>query len=370
MKKNLKILFLTNVPSPYRVDFFCELGRFSELTVLYQKRFSSERNKKWKSENELNYTSIYLEGKSTGVDNAFCIDVLKYLNNSYDVIVICGNASPTEILAIEWCKLKKIPYCLEGDGAFLNKNNFVKNLLKRNLIKSSDIYLSTCAEQDKYYEYYGAKKENIFRYKFSSIREGDILLKPMSQEEKKYIRDELQVREKYVILAVGQFIYRKGYDILINAVSDMKRDIGVYIIGGTPTAEYLSMVDEFDLNNVHFLDFKSKEELSKYYKAADIFVHPTREDIWGLVINEAMSYGLPVITTQKCNAGLELIENGKNGFIIPINDVNALKESILNAIENLDNLIPEVLNRIQLYSIEKMVEEHLKILNEYVRRKR
>ena len=53
---------------------------------------------------------------------------------------------------------------------------------------------------------------------------------------------------------------------------------------------------------------------------------PTREDIWGLVINEAMAYGLPIITTDNCLAGLELIKNEENGYIIPVNNTELLAQ--------------------------------------------
>lgn len=56
--------------------------------------------------------------------------------------------------------------------------------------------------------------------------------------------------------------------------------------------------------------------------AADIFVHPTREDIWGLVVNEAMAKGLPVITTDRCVAGLELIKNESVGRIVPVENID------------------------------------------------
>ena len=83
-----------------------------------------------------------------------------------------------------------------------------------------------------------------------------------------------------------------------------------------------------NLDNVHFIDFKNKDILKEYYYVADVFVLPTREDIWGLVINEALAYGLPVITTDKCMAGLEMIEDGKNGYIIPVNSVKKLAEKL------------------------------------------
>lgn len=65
-----------------------------------------------------------------------------------------------------------------------------------------------------------------------------------------------------------------------------------------------------------------------YYKAADVLAMPTREDICGLVINEALSYGLPVVSTNKCIAALELVSNGKNGYIIPAENDNAIAEVI------------------------------------------
>ena len=55
---------------------------------------------------------------------------------------------------------------------------------------------------------------------------------------------------------------------------------------------------------------------------------PTREDVWGLVVNEAMACGLPVIATNMCGAGLELISNGVNGFIVQANDENELAKTL------------------------------------------
>ena len=84
-----------------------------------------------------------------------------------------------------------------------------------------------------------------------------------------------------------------------------------------------------DNKYILFVEFKRKEELAEYYKMADLFVLPTREDIWGLVINEAMAKGLPIITTDKCVAGLELIQNGMNGQIVKSDDISAIRDAVL-----------------------------------------
>ena len=82
------------------------------------------------------------------------------------------------------------------------------------------------------------------------------------------------------------------------------------------------------LKNINFLEFEKKEVLYKYYKAADLFILPTREDIWGLVINEAMAHGLPVITTKKCVAGMELVIKGVNGEIVEVEDFTEMRLAI------------------------------------------
>ena len=90
---------------------------------------------------------------------------------------------------------------------------------------------------------------------------------------------------------------------------------------------------------------------------------PTREDIWGLVINEAMAYGLPVITTERCVAGLELIENGVNGYVVPVEDAAALAEKI-NAVLSADlhQMGEASLEKIRPYTLENMAKTHAEIL--------
>ena len=90
---------------------------------------------------------------------------------------------------------------------------------------------------------------------------------------------------------------------------------------------------------------------------------PTREDIWGLVINEAMAYGLPVITTDRCVAGLDLVEDGVNGYIVPVGDEKALAEKMNLALRaDLQAMGAVSLEKIRPYTIENMARSHVEIL--------
>jgi len=215
--------------------------------------------------------------------------------------------------------------------------------------------------------YYGAKANQIFRYRFTSIKQNDLLSVVLSRQEKSKIKDKLGIKYEKVLLSIGQFIHRKGFDVLLKACKNIDCNVGVYIIGGDPTDEYIQLKKELALNNVHFINFKTKEEIKEYYKAADVFVLPTRQDIWGLVVNEAMANALPVITTDKCVAGLELIKDNDNGFIVPADNFKLLAERIniiLSSEELCNEMAQNSLNKIKKYTIENMASRHRDIFND------
>lgn len=363
----MKVLFLTNVPSPYRVDFFNELGKYCDLAVLFETYVAKSRDSSWKTDNFINFTAFFLKGIKVGEAESFSLEVLPHLSKKkYDVIVVGMYSSPTGMMAIEYMKLRKIPFVISSDGGLIKDDKGIKHKLKARYIGAASAWLSTGFATTEYLCHYGACKDQVYVYPFSSVKDEDILLEPVSQIEKDKLRCALGMKEQRIILSVGQFIYRKGYDVLLKACKDVDENIGIYIIGGEPTEEYLRLQKELKLTNVHFVGFMRKDQLSKYYRAADLFVLPTREDIWGLVVNEAMAYGLPVITTDKCVAGLEMVENGITGDIIPVESVEALSSKLTDR-DNYNRRC--VLDKAKQYSIERMAKRHIVTFNQIWRQK-
>ncbi|MBO5850772.1 MAG: glycosyltransferase family 4 protein, partial [Clostridia bacterium] len=127
--------------------------------------------------------------------------------------------------------------------------------------------------------------------------------------------------------------------------------------------------ESLNLQNVHFVEHLDKESLKKYYKASDLCVFPTRYDIWGLIVVEALGYGLPIITTDQCVAGLEVVKNGYNGYIIPANDSEALSKKMLEVLSSgwLNKKTYEsVLDSIKDYTIENMAKEYYEAFNKLI----
>ena len=175
-----------------------------------------------------------------------------------------------------------------------------------------------------------------------------------------------------VVVSVGQFIHRKGFDVLLKAWAKCSPENVLYIIGAEPTEEYLALKNQLELKNVFFVGFKAKEELKQYYRAADLFVLPTREDIWGLVVNEAMASGLPVITTNMCVGGVELVDDSDNGYIVDVDNTRQLSDAITRYFSLTDSEKEEfqkkALNKIKEYTLENMIEVYCKHISDILNR--
>ena len=367
----MKVLFLANIPSPYRVKFFNELGKYCDLTVSFEGLTASNRNVKWKGEEPQNFKPVYLRGIRYNVESFLCVDILKLIRQHWDFIIIGVYSSATSILAIEYMRIHRIKFIISADGGLIGEENPIKYRIKKHFISSASYWLSTGKTTTDYLVHYGASRCNTFVFPFTSLSQMDIsnALEKLEYSKNK-LREQLKIKESYMVLSVGQFIYRKGFDLLIQCASSLPDNVGIYIIGGEATEDYIKMKNRYKVKNVHFLNFMEKDDLAQYYAASDLFVFPTREDIWGLVINEAMAFGLPVITTNRCVAGLELIKDGENGYIIPVNSVNVLTEKIMCLINNEQlrtKFRKENLKRIRKYTIENMAKVHINILNQIYR---
>ncbi len=281
----MKVLYLTNVPAPYRVVFFEQLGELCDLTVVYDvsEEELRDRDAKWFAKEYKQHTAIFIKQISLGRVK-IGLDILKIIRTgNFDRIVIGIYSTPTAMLAIEYMRLHNIPYILSSDGGFIKNESKIAKAVKYHFVHGARWYLSTGKNTDEYLEYYGANPKRIRRYLFTSVNEQDIVDTPLSKEEKKNMRKLFNIDEEYVFVMVGQFIHRKGIDLLLKAFSQTKlQNTGLYIVGGKVTEEYLEIVNNLNIHNVHFKEFMCKDELLKLYLCSDAFVMPTREDIWGL----------------------------------------------------------------------------------------
>ncbi|WP_054715543.1 glycosyltransferase family 4 protein [Lacticaseibacillus manihotivorans] len=365
MTKGKRVLFLTNLPSPYRVKFFSRLGTECDLTVVYERHTAADRNHKWTMKSTGTFNEIFLKGIQTGDDTSLALGIFQVLKRKFDVIVIGMYSTPTAMLAIAYLRAHHRPFIISTDGGFVAHESRLKYHLKRLLISSASSWLSPGKFADEYLVHYGARAEHIHRYPFSSVERHDILTEPKSISEKKSLRLKKNILGNFVVVSVGQPIERKGFDVLVEAF--MKANIvgsSLYLIGATES-EFEKVVGFKLPDNVYTVEFQERKDLFEFYQAADTFVLATHEDIWGLVLNEAMANGLPVITTDRCGAGLQLIDNGNEGFIIRDGNVDDLCEALLQSSSDAlrSRLSQNSLDKTTNQTIEEMVSSHLKVFD-------
>ena len=147
-----------------------------------------------------------------------------------------------------------------------------------------------------------------------------------------------QQREK-IILSVGRLINTKHYDRLINIFAEIDNpDWKLYIVGGDALRLHNSERYKRQIADLH-LEQKvvmtgMQKDVEQYYHSASIFVFPSSSEGFPNVIGEAMSAGLPVVSYD-CIAGpSDMIEDGKNGFLVPVFDDDTMKERLVYLMEN------------------------------------
>lgn len=356
----MKVLFITNVPFPYTVDYLEELGKYCDLVAVFERKSSSERDKSWNFFEFKNCNAIILNGIHFGVEASINLSVIRQIKKQKaDVVIISNPCTPTGIIAQEYMRIKKIPYCIQSEGAFVGTGWGTKERLKRHVMKNAYMYFSTGKSQDDYFLKYGAQKEQLRWFPFTTMHENEILQRTLTKEQKQEKKKQLGLENRFTILSIGQFIPRKGIIYLLKALAGIKADVQTIIIGGKKTPEYEQVCAELGLNDILFKEFMDKKSLQEYYKAADLFVLPTLYDTWGLVNLEAMSMGLPVISTQTCVSAITLIEDEENGYVVPPADAESLRnkiEEVYNNEEKCFEMGTCALRKMQHYSLEKMAE--------------
>ena len=129
-----------------------------------------------------------------------------------------------------------------------------------------------------------------------------------------------------IILYASKFIARKFPDQLLEAYMQLPepRPYLIYVGDGELRESLEESVNENNLKDVRFAGFRNQSELPTFYALADIFVLPSVNETWGLVINEAMNAGCAIITTDQVGSAIDLVKNNKNGFVLKAHDIPAL----------------------------------------------
>src|SRR5262249_54780263 len=126
----------------------------------------------------------------------------------------------------------------------------------------------------------------------------------------------------------GQMIRRKGVDLLLKAFQrlvESRFDVHLILVGReADLPEFLAQISANAKSRVVYEGFQAPEKLNEYFARSDVFLLPSRYDGWGVVVNQALAAGLPIITSDAVGAGVDFVENGSNGMCVEAGDEDAL----------------------------------------------
>lgn len=344
-----KVLYLTSIEVPYRVRFFNELASKCELTVMYERRKSANRDGKWASTEEKHYAVEYLDGRNIGDEYGFSFRIIGLVKRKWDAVVVGCYNSKVQMLAMAYMRLHKIPFVINLDGEpFIGSG--LKAIAKKLVLKGANAYLTAGMKAGESLKTAIGNGKPIMPYYFSSLTDEELAQHASMTGD----------REPYA-LVVGQYFDYKGMDVAFEAAR-MDPSIQYKFVGMGKRTDAL-IHDMGDIpENVEIIPFLQKTELETEYKKCALLLLPTRQECWGLVVNEAASFGTPIVSTWGSGAAVEFLSDSYPQYLAQPGDAMSLLRCIRKCIQsNNEAYASYLMDFSKQYSIENSVKAHMSV---------
>ncbi|MBU4377282.1 MAG: glycosyltransferase family 4 protein [Candidatus Omnitrophica bacterium] len=288
--------------------------------------------------------------------------------NKYDAVIVHGWSYVTCALAYMTAIFNRIPVFIRAESPLsreLTKPKWkilAKKPLLSALFKQVSSFLAIGRENREFYKFYGVPDNRIFLTPYAVENERFIKNYVDLIDKKDEIKKNLGIpSDKMVILFSGKFIDEKRPMDLLLAYekTSAENKALVYVGDGYLRRNLEQYVKKKKLENVYFTGFMNQTEIPGYYVIADIFVLPSAGENWGLVVNEAMCFHLPVIVSNMGGCAKDLVRHNENGYVYPMGDIDKLSfylGDLINDKEKRAGFGKKSLEIVQEYSYEKDVE--------------
>lgn len=244
-----------------------------------------------------------------------------------DVVAVAGFSTVDAFAFLIWCRLHHRPAILMSESKWDDKpragwKEGIKSLIVRQFSAAlcggtphRDYIMGLGMQPERIFLGYDVVDNDYFCQRATLARKNPSLVRhlPGLQDPRPFF------------LASARFIQRKNLRCLLWAYSQYRQRIiqlgGIHeawrlvILGdGEEREELRTTIDQENLHDVYLPGFRQIDELPAYYGLASAFIHPALQEQWGLVVNEAMAAGLPVLVSQSCGCVRDLIIDGVTGF--------------------------------------------------------
>ena len=286
------------------------------------------------------YRSKFLGGGArrrtpAGFWSLICPELLWELDTGrYDAVVVHGHQFAAYVLAALLCRARQIPVLCRSDSRIHpgSRSAAYWTILKA-YTRLFDGFLAIGTSNRRYYEHLGARAQDIFHAPLAVDNARFSSAAKLTADERASTLAEYGLSSSSpVVLFAGKLTRGKRADDLLSAAATLQAEgvaLQLLIVGsGEMGAELESRARELAIRDVSFAGFVNQRQLPRIFGAADVFVLPAEGEAWGLVVNEAMCAGLPIIVASEVGCAPDLVPDGANGRVVPPGDVLALTAAL------------------------------------------
>ena len=322
----MKIVVLFDFIGPYHVARLKSANTRMEVHVIEIRRKSREYG--WARPA---HVGLRLHTLDTGPDESATQRIQETLSSLRpDVVAIPGWSDPSALAALLWSIRTRTPRVVMSASTFNDApRTWMTEHLKSMIVCCFSAALCGGSAQAAYLARLGLPDNRVY-VGYDVVDNAHFAKGAANAAETRGIRAQLGLPSQY-ILSSCRFIPKKNLWRLLAAFAVYRERAGdvawdLVLLGDGPLGPMLcAEVGRLGLwGHVHLPGFRQYEELPAYYGLAEAFVHASTVEQWGLVVNEAMAAGLPVIVSNRCGCVRDLVQDGVNGFMFDPNDVDAL----------------------------------------------
>jgi glycosyltransferase involved in cell wall biosynthesis len=349
--RKVKVAFVTHFCPHYRVKTFETLGRAADVDFFFyspgNEWYGQGITGAWRGD----FNHEYLPGFQLTRDTRVSFSLVTRLwRKNYDVFVKCINGRFALPATYMIARLRRKPFVL-WTGIWMTLETPFHRLafpLTRWIYRHADAIAVYGEHVKRYLVQQGVKPEKIFVA--AHAIDNALYNSPVNEAKKTTLRTDLDVQNRKVVLYLGRLEEVKGLDYLIQAFARLRSTDAILLFAGEGSLrkklEDLAREEGVE-QSVRFAGYVPPADATNYYAIADVLVLPSittprGKETWGLVVNEAMNQGVPVVATDAVGAAAGgLVQSGVNGFVVPERDSAALAEAIGRIVAD-DNLRAEM----------------------------
>jgi glycosyltransferase involved in cell wall biosynthesis len=331
----MRLALITEIIAPYRIPVFNELASHPEIDLkvvfLAETDPSLRQWQVYKDEIRFDYEVLPSWRRRIGQHNVLLNSGVGPCLRAFGPdAVICGGYNYLAAWNIAlWTQHNSVPLLLwcESTARDTRRNYRSVELLKAKFLKQCDGFVVPGTSSSEYLRQLGIHEQAIF----TAPNAVDNAFFTAAAERSRVgpgLRRKLDLPERYFLYS-GRLVTEKGIFDLLSAYAKLKdqlrEEVGLVFAGDGPQkSQLMEAAGNLRLGMVKFPGFQQREGLAQLYALADALILPTHSDPWGLVVNEAMACGLPIIATQVAGCAADLVVEGVNGFVVPAHDQNEL----------------------------------------------